>query len=198
MMNIMGTFPFGCEIDAITAAAVAQCDPLDGVTDGLISDESLCHFDPFTMVDQVVSNCSQTGTDVTITEGAATIVNETWTGPRGVDGQFLWYGPSFQARLTGAAVATATTSDLGYVMTSCTTNGTCVGVDTGLGDYWFQLFVQKNSSWQMSEITTVEEYKRLFHAGAQQFDSFVRNNDPDLSDFQSSGGKMITYHGLVS
>jgi len=50
MMSIAGQYPPKCEVDALTDAAVAACDPLDGVTDGLISDMSKCSFDPFTLV----------------------------------------------------------------------------------------------------------------------------------------------------
>jgi pimeloyl-ACP methyl ester carboxylesterase len=35
IMPITGQYPTKCEIDALTDAAIAACDPLDGVTDGL-------------------------------------------------------------------------------------------------------------------------------------------------------------------
>ncbi|KAL1653757.1 hypothetical protein SLS61_003538 [Didymella pomorum] len=34
IMPITGQYPTKCEIDALTDAAIAACDPLDGVTDG--------------------------------------------------------------------------------------------------------------------------------------------------------------------
>lgn len=47
-MSITGQYPQKCELDALTNAAVAACDPLDDVVDGLISDMSKCSFDAFT------------------------------------------------------------------------------------------------------------------------------------------------------
>lgn len=130
MMEITGQFPRKCEMDAITDAAVAACDPLDGVTDGLISDPAACSFDPFSMVGKAV-NCTSTGGDVTISNSAADIANLTWTGPRKANGDFLWYGVDYQSRMTGADSPFGTTADLGYASTTCSSNGTCVGAPTG-------------------------------------------------------------------
>lgn len=118
MMGIMGHFPPKCELDAITEAAIAACDPLDGVTDGLISDLEACSFDPFSMVDKAV-NCTTTGELITVSDASAQIVNLTWTGPRKANGEFLWHGVDYQARLTSAGGAVVTAADLGYASTTC-------------------------------------------------------------------------------
>ncbi|KAH8657771.1 Tannase/feruloyl esterase [Xylariales sp. PMI_506] len=193
-MSIQNEYPYPCVIDAFTAAAVAFCDPEDGVTDGVISDPDSCAFDPFSLVGTVI-NCTNTGEDMTITEIAATIINATWTGPRTSDDKFLWYGPYMQSRLTGAATVTST-SDLGYLMTLCS-NGTCSGLPTGLGEDWLQYFVKKDPSWNYTLIQTADEFGQLFHASVQQFDSIIGTSDPDLSEFRNHGGKLITYHGLA-
>ncbi|KAI0002378.1 tannase and feruloyl esterase [Xylariaceae sp. FL0662B] len=194
-MDLMNSYPYPCEFDALTTAAIEACDPLDGVTDGLVSDADACGFDPFTMVGKIIS-CSQTGQNMTISNAAIEVANATWTGPRAADGGFLWYGPNSQARLTGEFSKVSITSDLGYAMTSCN-NETCVGVPTGLGESWLQLFVEKNPAWNYTQITSVEEYTNLFHASVREFDSIVGTSDPDLSQFRSAGGKIITYHGLA-
>lgn len=196
MMDITGQFPPKCEVDALTDAAVAACDPLDGVTDGLISDLAVCSFDPFSMVGKVI-NCTSTGEQVTISNASAEIANLTWTGPRKGNGDFLWYGVNYQARLTGADNPAGTTSDLGYATTTCDSNGTCVGAPTGLGEAWLKFFVQKNPEWNYTMITSVDEYARLVQASVQQFDSIIGTSDADLSNFRDTGGKLITYHGLV-
>lgn len=194
-MKLLDTFPFPCELDAITAAAVEFCDSLDGVSDGLISDPESCHFDPTTMIGTEI-NCTETGELITISAGAATIANMTWTGPRADDNGFLWYGPYKQARLTGASVVTGT-SDLGYAMTTCT-NNTCVGTPIGLGENWMKYWVDKDPEWNYTLISSVREYASLFHGSVQQYDSIIGTADPDLREFQQSGGKLIAYHGLVS
>lgn len=195
MMVLHDTFPYACELDAITEAAIDACDGLDGVLDGLVSDSGSCHFNPLTLVGTEIY-CTQTGQNLTISEGAAFIANITWIGPRSVADEFLWYGVNSQARLTGAAAGVTTTSDLGYAMTSCS-NGTCVGVPTGLGEYWLKFFVEKNPDWNYTQIASVEEFTKLFHASVQQFDSIIGTSDANLQEFQAAGGKMITYHGLV-
>lgn len=196
MMDITGQFPPKCEVDALTNAVVAACDPLDGVTDGLISDLAVCSFDPFSMVGKV-ANCTSTGQEVTISRAAAEITNLTWTGPRKANGEFLWYGVNYQAALTGDDAFAGTSAGLGYASTTCASNGTCVGAPTGLGEAWFKFFVQKDPEWNYTLINSVDEYARLFHASVQQYDSIVGTSDPDLSEFRDAGGKVITYHGLV-
>jgi hypothetical protein len=184
-------------MDAFTEAAITTCDPLDGVTDGLISNNAACFFDPFSIVGTVV-NCSSTGKAVVISNAAATIANLTWTGPRNTNGEFLWHGVEYQARLTGSDAPAGTTADLGYASTTCSSNGTCVGAPTGLGEAWLQFFVKKDPEWNYTLIHSVDEYARLFKASFQQYQSIIGTADADLSQFRDAGGKLITYHGLVS
>lgn len=197
MMRIIGSFPPKCELDAITDAAVAACDPLDGVTDGLISDPEACSFDPFPMVGKAV-NCSTTGEQVTISQESAEIANLTWTGPRKTNGEFLWYGVDYQSRLTSSGAVAVTAADLGYASTTCSSNGTCVGVPIGLGELWFKFFVEKDPEWDYTMVDSIYEYSRLFEASVQQYNSIIGTTDADLSSYRDAGGKLITYHGLVS
>jgi hypothetical protein len=194
MMELTGQFPPKCELDAITAGAIATCDPQDGVTDGLISDPAACSFDPFSMVGETVS--CQNGTS-TVSNAAAIIANLTWTGPRKANGEFLYYGLDHQSLLAGNGDP-VTNGALGSAMTSCSSNGTCVGKPAQLGESWLKFFVKKDPNWDYTKITSVEEYTRLFHASFQEFDSIYGTSDPDLSAFRDAGGKMITYHGTVS
>ncbi|KAL1879260.1 hypothetical protein Daus18300_001839 [Diaporthe australafricana] len=193
MMELTGQFPRKCELDAITDAAVADCDPLDGVTDGLISDLAACSFDPFSMVGKVI-NCTSAGGDVTVSSAAGDIANLTWTGPRKANGDFLWYGVDYQAQLAGADAAAG---DIGYASTTCSSNGTCVGAPNGLGEAWLKFFVKKDPEWNYTLISSVDEYASLFHASVQEYDSIVGTSDADLSGFRDAGGKLITYHGLA-
>jgi hypothetical protein len=197
VMSMTGQFPSKCELDAITEAAVASCDLLDGVADGLISESEKCFFDPFSMVGSV-RNCTSTGKAVTISEGAAAIANVTWQGPRGYDGEFLWYGLDYQGRMTGSDASLGTNYELGVASITCSANGTCAGDPNGLGDKWLQYFVKKDPEWNYTLINSVEEYTRLFKASLQEFNSIIGSNNPDLSEYRNASGKIITIHGLVS
>jgi hypothetical protein len=42
VMNTLGSYPYGCELDALTAAAIATCDGLDGVVDGIVGEADAC------------------------------------------------------------------------------------------------------------------------------------------------------------
>lgn len=143
-------------------------------------------------------SCPSTNATIVIGRAAAEIANLTWTGPRNSNGESLWPSVDYQARLTGSGAASGTTSDLGYASTLCSTNGTCFGLPTGLGEAWLGLFVKKDPSWDYSKISSVEAYAKLFHVGVQEYDSIVGSADPDLSAFRDAGGKILTYHGLVS
>jgi hypothetical protein len=146
------------------------------------------------MVGEIV-NCNNETT--VISNAAATIANLTWTGPRKANGQFLYYGLDYQSLLAGRGDP-ATGGALGSVMTSCSSNGTCVGKPAHLGEPWLRFFLKKDPDWDFTKITSIEEYARLFHASFQEFDSIYGASDPDLTAFRDAGGKMITYHGMVS
>lgn len=198
VMETIGHFPSKCELDALTDAAVASCDALDGVVDGLISNTTACSFDAFSMVGSTV-NCTEFGKTSIISNATAAIANATWAGPRGSDGQFLWYGLDYQSQLTSDEVASTTSSGLGWASTACNANGTsCYGIPLGLGEVWLKFWIQKDPQWNYTLIESVEEYALLFHDSVQQYDSIVGTADADLSSYRSTGGKIITYHGLVS
>ncbi|KAL0933942.1 feruloyl esterase b precursor [Colletotrichum truncatum] len=194
LMNDREEFPPGCEFDFITAAAIAECDPLDGLVDGLISDESLCKFDPTALVGKQF-NCSDTGKVTVLSETAAVVAKAAWEGPRTQEGNLLWYGPNMDARISGDASGGAQTSDLGYAQTLCQ-NGSCQGSPVGFGDKWIPLFVQKNSSASWTDITP-GNFSKLFKRAQQEFNSIIGTTDADLTEFRAAGGKLITYHGAA-
>lgn len=189
VMNLAGEYPHGCELDELTAAAVSACDGLDGVVDGLVSNIKACDFDPFSLVGTVF-NCSATGTNMKISQIAAEVANSTWTGPRTVDGSFLWYGPNIGADLSGTLTGQA------IVSTTCNANGTCEGAPNTLGTQWISLFIEKNPDFKLDSMTH-EQFDEILHAGWQQYHSIIDTDDADLSGFKAAGGKMMTYHGLV-
>ena len=187
IMNLLGQYPHSCELDALTAAAISACDGNDGVIDGLISDPDSCRFDPYTLVGTKI-NCTHTGLQIQITEAAAIVANASWNGAQSSNGSFLWYGLNYDAALTG---------DLGISNTECYNNGTCVGIPLSISTEWIRLFVQKDPMFQFYNMTH-QDFDHIFHASVQQFTSIIGTNDPDLSEFRNAGGKMLTYHGLVS
>lgn len=178
-----GVHPPPCELEAITIAATAACDGLDGVADGIIAAPGLCNFDPHTVVGQTF-NCTQTGSNMKISSAAATIALAAWTGPRTVDGRFEWYGLNKDASLSG------------LVNTTCSSNGTCTGQPFPIPSSWITLFVQKDPNFDITNLS-YRQYDSIFRQSNNQFASIIGTSDPDLTDFREAGGKMITWHGLA-
>lgn len=172
-----------CEFKALTSAAIKACDQLDGVADGIIAAPGLCHFDPHTVVGQPFK-CSDTGADLKISSEAATIALAAWTGPRSVDGHFLFYGLNKDASL------------LALVNTTCSSNSTCRGEPFSIASDWIQYFVQKDPSFDLTNVS-YRQYDTIFRQSQNQYTSIIGTNDPDLTDFKEAGRKMITWHGLA-
>lgn len=191
VMNLHGEYPRNCEINALTDAAVAYCDAKDGVSDGIISDTDGCDFDPFSVVGDSF-NCSDTGSTMQISHAAALVANATWAGPVAADGTRLWYGlekGTFLAGVVGNAAGIATTE--------CTSNGTCVGMTANSGEGWLAYGASKDPSFDSSKLT-LDAYSWLMHDSETEWKSLWSTNEPDLSAYRQAGGKIMTYHGLVS
>jgi hypothetical protein len=193
LMNDMEYYPYPCEINAITDAAVKACNGLDGVIDGIIADEASCRFDPLSVAGTSF-NCSDTGKNMKVSKEAAILAKATWAGPRTKDGKFLWYGPNIGSQLSGST--TALTNDIGLAMTECS-NGTCAGVPVGLGEVWWKYYIKSDPDWSYTNMTH-EEYESYFRSAIQRYDSIIGTSDTDLSAFHKTGGKILGYHGMVS
>jgi len=199
IMNELGHYPFSCELDAIRAAAIAACDDLDGLADGVINRNYQClhTFDPYSLVGQTIK-CAQplNGTEIQISEAAAAVVNASWTGMTTEKGKVTWPGFRADADLTGNDPTTL--SGIGIAKTTnCTLAGGCVGDPNSLGTQWLGLFVAKDPDFDYLNLTRAEWDDLVFY-GIQQLDSIWGTADPDLSRFRDAGGKMVTFHGLVS
>jgi hypothetical protein len=171
-MRLAGDVVPPCKLAAATQAAVAACDARDGVTDGIVGDWQGCRFDARTLVGTVTS-CG------TISAADADLVNKMWEGPRGADGQFLWYGLEREAPL-GALNNSA--------------NG--VGLPFFVGLEWFRYWLLQNPTWDWQTMT-YEQYLLLFQQSVLQYQAVIATDDPDLSEFRDAGGKVVFWHGAA-
>jgi feruloyl esterase len=188
-LNTTG-FPHPCEFEALEKAAIAACDGLDGLTDGLISDPDKCYVDPRTLVGSTV-NCSATGGPSTISANAAIIMEAVWEGPRTQNGSFLWYPAGYE--VNGGSLEAPGPEILG----STCNNGTCTPLRATLFTDWIKYFVEKNPNYNLNNMTRVE-WVENFVAGEREYKSIMNTDFPDLSGLRRSGGKLLTWHGLVS
>ena len=162
------------KLDAATAAAVAVCDALDGVTDGVIDDPTRCAYDPKALVGTKVG-------DDTFTEADADVVRKIWEGPRGQDRTFLWHGLSRGTDLFALAG---------------TGGSPLTGKPFSIPLEWFQFFLLENPKWDWTTLTPAG-FELLWRQSVEQYGAVFGTNDPDLTRFRDRGGKLIIYHGLA-
>ena len=196
VMNELGEYPAACEFEAIAEAAVNVCDALDGVVDGIISniEECLISFDPFSVVGKKVKCLQRNGTQIQVSNAAATVANASWNGVTDAAGHRLWHGPSPGTDISGLDPRSAGIP--ASAQTRCNETR-CIG-DPVLGNDWVKLFLIRNDPAVDLKTLSRSEYIDLFHASLQQYSSIIGTTDPDLSRFRQAGGKMISYHGTVS
>lgn len=185
-MDLTEQYPNACELQELTSRAISFCDGRDGVVDGIIAEPEDClHvFDPQMHVGSSFF-CSTTNSTLGISPAAAAVANALWTGPKSVDGKSFWYGFNIGADLTSLAP------------TSCTSNGTCTALAP---NYSFQLIQHYISSYNVTDsIVSLQDFEEVVYKRlVRLFDPFLGNHDADLGPFKRTGGKLLTYHGLVS
>ncbi|KAJ9238273.1 hypothetical protein DTO169E5_4817 [Paecilomyces variotii] len=182
VMNQIGVYPSPCEIDAFTKAAVQACDWLDGVEDGIISLPDLCQVKAH---DLVGKNYTCNGIQKTLSASSAKVIQAAWSGTASATGKYGWFGVN-----KDAAINTY------YIPTTCAANGTCHSKGSDLFGDWFRYLIVKDPNFSIENMTPKAFIEGL-HSSTTQYSSILGTNDPDLSNFKASGGKMITWHGLA-
>lgn len=144
-------------------------------------DNCLAGFQPFDLVGSP-TNCSEARV---VTTAAAAVVNATWQGMRNSRGVQTWFGLNPGTDLT-----------VGVVGTDCTRQS-CVGSPLPIAAQWFTLFIAREEDFDLANLSHAE-FDTLAHQGRQRYDSIIGTQDADLSAFRDAGGKLVTFHGLVS
>ncbi|KAK5464558.1 hypothetical protein LTS15_001120 [Exophiala xenobiotica] len=183
VMNHENYAPPQCEFDAVNAAAIAACDALDGVEDGIIAAPGLCNFDPASLIGKTYS-CDSDGSQRQFSNKTATVVKKIWQGPVTANGSSAWYGI-----LPGTNFSSlAPTETFG--------NGTTIPQPFEISDSWYRNFLFKDPNYNTSNISYAQ-FPALTHQSHQEYDSVMGTADPDLSAFKARGGKMLTWQGLA-
>lgn len=182
LMDSLNFYPRPCEVQAFTAAALAACDEIDGIKDGIISQPGLCDFDPYSLVGKSF-DCG--GVQATFASETAQIVEGAWDGPRSADGKWQWYGFSHDTDISVSIAGT-----------QCFDNGTCIASPFAMTYEFLSKWVLKDPLADLRNLTH-EEWDRLFHDSSNEFESIIGTRDPDLSQFRKAGGKFLNLHGTV-
>jgi feruloyl esterase len=158
----------------VNQRALAACDPLDGIVDGMIQETRVCKYDANDAV------CGQSGASADparcLTPGEAGVVNKIWDGPRNPDGTKMWVG--WERGTQGV-----------FGITPATT-----GAPTLFGEQINRYWVHRDPvfNWRsISEEQFLTEQRNL----TSQFSQYIGSDDPNLHTFKGSGGKMIASYG---
>jgi feruloyl esterase len=162
-----------CKLAAATAAAIADCDAIDGVKDGVIEDPKRCSYDPKALIGTSAGDCGA------FTEGDVRIIRRLWEGPRREDGSFLWYGLPRGA-------------DLNALWTS---RGTPLRPQPfGISMDWFRYFLAQDPKFDGNTVTPAG-FERFWDQSVDQYGTVFGTDNPDLTAFRDRGGKAIVWHG---
>ncbi|KAL8406319.1 hypothetical protein RB596_004968 [Gaeumannomyces avenae] len=191
-MTELAYAPPPCEMAEFTRRAVAACDGLDGVEDGIISDPDTCldTFDPRKVVGAEFE-CAELGKKLKLSEKGADIAMTVWGGWKEIDEdgneKRIWDGIG---NAGGDFMLAGTKCDYS------TGEPVCHPAPFEIFQQWPQYFLyETNEPFDMTKLTTAE-LVRLRKKSRQLYDSAIRTADPDLSGLRKAGGKLLLWHGL--
>lgn len=178
-MSLAKHFVPQCKFDAVTAAAVAACDHLDGVEDEVINQPRQCDYDPQHFVGSELLGCG------VFSQADAQITRLIWQGPQRQDGTAMWYGYERGAPL-GGVHGTEQDPQSGAWQTS-----------QPWVDYyfsWHRYLLAQNPDLALSELS-LEQFEDYWDQSLEQFTEVYSASNPDLKAFHQRGGKILVWHG---
>ncbi len=162
------------KLPAIEAAALAACDALDGVVDGVIDDPRKCHFDPSTLL------CQSAESDACLTAPQIATLKALYAGPVNSEGIQVF---------PGYPVGGQTGANGWPLWVTGATQGT--GGLFAFGYYFFSNMVYGNPNWNPLAFDTDSDVAAADAATGATLNAI----NPDLSAFRERGGKLILFHG---
>ena len=162
------------KLPAIETAALAACDTLDGVKDGVIENPAQCRFDPGVLL------CKGTETDACLTAPQIAAVRKIYGGAKTSKGEPIL--PGF---------APGGEAEQGDWAAWITGSGGNPSLQDAFGTNFFKYMVYNDAAWDYKTSTTDHNVKLADDKMALALNA----TDPELKKFESRGGKLILYHG---
>jgi len=158
------------KLPAIQKAALAQCDSLDGVKDGLIEDPRACHFDPAVLL------CHGEETAECLTQPQIEALQKIYSGPKdAISGEQIY--PGYEPGTEADAAAWGPW---------------IVGpIQAAFANSFFAQAVHEDPHWDWHSA----ELSREVQLADEKTASILNSWNPDLRSFRAHGGKLIQYHG---
>ena len=170
------TFVPSCKFKAANEAVVRACDALDGIADGVIDDPRRCPYDPAPLIGTTTGDCG------TFTESEVSVIRRIWDGPRRQDGTKLWYG-----------LARGTTFER---LAAIADPPASAGRPFRVAWDWLRFFLVQDPNFDLQALTPAR-FEQYFDQSVEQYSDVIATDDPDLSAFRRSGGKLLFWHGWV-
>jgi hypothetical protein len=163
------------KFNAIETAALAACDTLDGVQDGVIDDPRKCHFDPSKLVclgDDDSPSC--------LTAPQVNTLKRIYSGPKDSKGEQLF--PGFPP-----GGATGLLGWTGWI----TGMSPDKSAQFAFGTQFFANMVFDNAAWDYHSFNFDKDLKLADGKAGKALNA----TDPNLKPFLDRKGKLILYHG---
>lgn len=180
VMKQQDTFLSNCELEFFRQLAIAECDMLDGVRDGVLEDPEVCAFDPFAAVGEEIE-CS--GKRVDITLEMATVIDHIIKGPKQVPWGPIWHGISPGIRF----------EDLANI--SISEDGTRSQNPSGICKSWMKNLILRNPDARLDHLDITSYFGHWAQAN-YELGGLLNSVDPDLTLLKASGTKLLTWHGV--
>ncbi|KAJ4299038.1 hypothetical protein N0V90_004282 [Kalmusia sp. IMI 367209] len=179
VMKEEGRWMSSCEFNYFRQKAMESCDMIDGVSDGVISELDQCDFDPLHLIGQVFY-CNEEYVEVT--EAMANIVRRIGEGPRTPLKAPIWHG-----------LAHGTTFE-GIANTSTSSNGVRASNPFSVSTHFIQNFLLRQFSFNVTQLNYAS-YMALWAQAGSEYGWLLDADNADLTRLQSSGTKLLTWHG---
>jgi Tannase and feruloyl esterase len=177
-----------------TSKAVAACDAIDGVVDGVLTDPRLCTYSA--AADPTITRSSCTASDATcLTPTEASAIDKMWQGPVSCAG-----GTSGACAVPD--VATRDLSDDGNKrlwygeMRGTALNGlggtTPFPIAVAQPQYW----VYFDPTWNFRALNYGNNLQ-FFRDTVAQVGPLMASENPNLAPFRDKGGKLLMWHGFA-
>ncbi len=166
-------------------AVNAACDALDGVVDGVLNDPRLCHYNP----DKLLCQGSKKPPTCLTAEQVEAVKN-IWTGPDQIVHQHDYYPPFERG---GEAEGWPFSISPEPPPAQQTDHHAEIGIP------FFEYFVFDNPNWDFRTFNWISDpayVENKVVVSGQTLASVLNSINPDLSQFQAHGGKLIQYHGF--
>jgi feruloyl esterase len=173
------------KIELVARSAMAKCDAVDGLVDGLIDDPRQCAFDPA----RDVPACGASGGGECLTPAEATTVAKIYGGP--ISNGKPWF-PGFMVGSEAIVTAPNGTANSGWMNLIVAAQPDAKPADFNLGEgvLRYLVFDPPRPAYDFRTFDFDRDVGQL-----ERWGKLANANDPDLAKFRARGGKLVMTYG---